>query len=63
MIIHKFIVHVLDKNSDVPILNDFEGKINLEVDKFFQYIIKKVNKNKNLRKGIVKNITETIVRN
>ena len=27
MIIHKFIVHVLDKNSDVPILNDFEGKI------------------------------------
>ena len=26
MIIHKFIVHVLDKNSDVPILNDFEGK-------------------------------------
>ena len=25
MIIHKFIVHVLDKNSDVPILNDFEG--------------------------------------
>lgn len=26
MIIHKFIVHVLDKNSEVPILNDFEGK-------------------------------------
>ena len=40
MIIHKFIVHVLDKNSDVPILNDFEGKINPEVDKFFQKIIK-----------------------
>ena len=42
MIIHKFIVHVLDKNSDVPILNDFEGKINPEVDKFFQKIIKRV---------------------
>ena len=27
MIIHKFIVHVLDKNSDVPILNDFEKLI------------------------------------
>ena len=35
MIIHKFIVHVLDKNSDVPILNDFEGKINPEVERCF----------------------------
>ena len=39
MIIHKFIVHVLDKNSDVPILNDFEGKINPEVDKFLENIL------------------------
>ncbi|HBG9053177.1 TPA: nucleoid-associated protein, partial [Clostridioides difficile] len=36
MIIHKFIIHVLDKNSDTPILNDFEGKVNQEVDGFFQ---------------------------
>ena len=48
MIIHKFIVHVLDKNSDVPILNDFEGKINPEVDKFFQKIIKRVTKDDDL---------------
>ena len=44
MIIHKFIIHVLDKNSDVPILNDYEGKINPEVDKFLQKVIKIVTK-------------------
>ncbi|WP_305306170.1 nucleoid-associated protein, partial [Romboutsia ilealis] len=63
MIIHKFIVHVLDKNSDVPILNDFEGKINPEVDKFFQKIIKRVVKDDDLRKGVFKNYNDNIVRN
>ena len=48
MIIHKFIIHVLDKNSDVPILNDYEGKINPEVDKFFQKVIKRVTKDDDL---------------
>lgn len=44
MIIHKSIVHVLDKNSDSPILNDYESKNSLEVDKFFQKIINRVSK-------------------
>ncbi|RDY25239.1 nucleoid-associated protein [Romboutsia weinsteinii] len=63
MIIHKFIVHVLDKNSDVPILNDFEGKINQEVDGFFQKAIKRVTKDDDLRKGIFKNFNDNVVRN
>lgn len=32
MIIHKFIIHVLDKNSDTPILNDFEGRAIVEIE-------------------------------
>ena len=63
MIIHKFIVHVLDKNSEVPILNDFEGKISQEVDKFFQKIIKRVSKDDDLRKGIFKDYENNIVKN
>ncbi|MEG2787680.1 MAG: nucleoid-associated protein [Romboutsia sp.] len=63
MIIHKFIVHVLDKNSDVPILNDFEGKVNQEVDKFFQKVIKRVTKDDDLRKGIFKNYNDNIIKN
>lgn len=63
MIIHKFIVHVLDKNSDVPILNDFEGKVSNEVDKFFQKIVKRVTKDDDLRKGVFKNYNDNIVKN
>lgn len=51
MIIHKFTTHVLDKNSDVPVLNDFEGRINPEVDKFLQKVIKKCMKSQDLRKA------------
>ena len=43
MVIHKYIVHVLDRNSDGPILNDYEVKNNIEVDKFFEKIIKIAN--------------------
>lgn len=63
MIIHKFIVHVLDKNSDVPILNDFEGKINQEVDKFFQKVINRVTKDDDLRKGIFKDYNDNTIKN
>ncbi|CEK34583.1 nucleoid-associated protein [[Clostridium] sordellii] len=63
MIIHKFIVHVLDKNSEVPILNDFEGKVSQEVDKFFQKIIKRVSKDDDLRKGIFKDYENNVVKN
>ncbi|RDY23397.1 nucleoid-associated protein [Romboutsia maritimum] len=63
MIIHKFIIHVLDKNSEVPILNDYEGKVNQEVDKFFQKVIKRVTKDDDLRKGAFKNYNENIIKN
>lgn len=63
MIIHKFIVHVLDKNSDVPILNDYEGKVNQEVDKFFQKIIKRVIKDDDLRKGLFKDYNDNTIKN
>ena len=63
MIIHKFIVHVLDKNSDVPILNDYEGKINPEVEKFFQKIIKRVSNDDDLRKATFKNYNENTIKN
>ena len=62
MIIHKFIVHVLDKNSDVPILNDFEGKVNQEVEGFFQKMIKRVTRDDDLRKAVFKNYTENTIR-
>ncbi|MGL4796751.1 MAG: nucleoid-associated protein [Paraclostridium sp.] len=63
MIIHKFIIHVLDKNSEVPILNDFEGKVSQEVDKFFQKIIKRVTKDDDLRKGVFNNYNDNIIKN
>lgn len=63
MIIHKFIVHVLDKNSEVPILNDYEGKINPEVDKFFQKVIKRVAKDDDLRKGVFRDYNNNIIKN
>ena len=63
MIKHKFIIHVLDKNSEVPILNDFEGKVSQEVDKFFQKVIKRVTKDDDLRKGVFKNYNDNIVKN
>lgn len=63
MIIHKFIVHVLDKNSDMPILNDYEGKINQEVDKFFQKVIKRVVKDDDLRKAVFKDYNDNTIKN
>jgi hypothetical protein len=63
MIIHKLIVHVLDKNSDVPILNDFEGKITQEVDGFFQKVIKRVSKDDDVRKAVFKEYQDNIIKN
>lgn len=62
MIINKYIVHVLDRNSESPILNDFEGKVSLEIDKFFQKTIKGIIKDTDLRKAVFKNYEENIVR-
>lgn len=51
MIIHRYITHVLSRESDEPILNDFEGNINPQIDKFLQSIIKKVSKDDLLRRA------------
>lgn len=61
MIVHKYVVHVLDKSSDVPLLNDYEGKISQEVDKFISGLIKKVVKDDDLRKAVYKNYDENIL--
>lgn len=63
MIIHKSIVHVLDKNSDNPILNDYECRNSLEVDKFFQKIINRVSKDDDLRKAEFNDYNNNIVKN
>ena len=63
MIIHKFIVHVLDKNTEEPILNEYEGKVNQEVEQFFQKIIKRVSKDDDLRKGVFKNYNDNVIKN
>lgn len=62
MIINKYIVHVLDRNSGNPILNDFEGKVSLEIDKFFQKTIKGISKDTDLRKAVFNNYEDNIVR-
>ena len=63
MIIHKSIVHVLDKNNDSPILNDYECRVSLEVDKFFQKIINKVSKDDDLRKAEFNDYNQNVVKN
>ena len=63
MVIHKSIVHVLDKNSDSPILNDYECRNSLEVDKFFQKIINRVSKDDDLRKAEFNDYNNNIVKN
>lgn len=71
MIINKYIVHLLDKEGDSPVLNDFEGKSTKEMDAFLQKAIKKVLKNdenvklkfNNYNSNIVKNISDHIIYN
>ncbi|MGL5693739.1 MAG: nucleoid-associated protein [Peptostreptococcaceae bacterium] len=63
MIIHKFIIHVLDKDNETPILNDFEGRVSPEVDKFFQKVMNRVAKDDDLRKAVFKNYNDNLIRN
>ena len=63
MIINKYITHVLDKESDVPILNDFEGKISQSIDKFLQNSIKKVSRDSDLRKAVFKDYNNNLIKN
>lgn len=62
MIVSKHVTHVLDKNSKL-ILNDFEGKNNLCIDKFIQKHVKKILKHDLLRKAKFLEYENNIIRN
>lgn len=62
MIVHKFIVHVLDKTVDEPVINDFEGRINPHIDKFLQKSIKKAKKDDLLRKAKFRNYNDNLIK-
>lgn len=51
MIINKFILHVLDKNSDIAVLNGEENELSNEVEKFYEKIIRKILRDDDLRKA------------
>lgn len=51
MIINKFIIHVLDKNSDFPVLNGVENSISPETDAFYQKVIRRILRDEDLRKA------------
>ncbi|HGM3774722.1 TPA: nucleoid-associated protein [Clostridioides difficile] len=62
MIIHKFIIHVLDKNSDTPILNDFEGRVSQDMDLFFQKKIKAVSRDKDIRTVVFNDYSNNLIK-
>ncbi|MBY2484480.1 nucleoid-associated protein [Clostridioides difficile] len=62
MIIHKFIIHVLDKNSDTPILNDFEGRVSQDMDIFFQKKINKVLRDNDIRKAVFNDYSSNLIK-
>ncbi|MBY1915263.1 nucleoid-associated protein [Clostridioides difficile] len=62
MIIHKFIIHVLDKNSDTPILNDFEGRVSQDMDLFFQKKINKVLRDNDIRKAVFNDYSSNLIK-
>lgn len=63
MVIYKYIVHVLDKSSEGPILNDFEVKMSKDIDGFFSKLINKAKKDDNARKALFRNYNDNIVKN
>ncbi|HGL4193652.1 TPA: nucleoid-associated protein [Clostridioides difficile] len=62
MIIHKFIIHVLDKNSDTPILNDFEGRVSQDMDIFFQKKISKVSRDNDIRTAVFNDYSNNLIK-
>lgn len=54
MIINKVVLHVLDKNSEFPVLNDMENPISPELDAFYQKIIRRILRDDDLRKAVFK---------
>lgn len=61
LLVHRYVIHVLDKNTDI-ILNDFEGKCNLSIDKFIQKQVKRIMKNELLRKAKFCGYEDNLVR-
>ncbi|EGT2197648.1 nucleoid-associated protein [Clostridioides difficile] len=62
MIIHKFIIHVLDKNSDTPILNDFEGRVNQDIEAFFNKKISKVSGDNDIRTAVFNDYSNNLIK-
>ena len=62
MIIHKFIIHVLDKNSDTPILNDFEGRVSQDIEAFFQKKISKVSRDNDIRIAVFNDYSNNLIK-
>ncbi|HCW2700696.1 TPA: nucleoid-associated protein, partial [Clostridioides difficile] len=62
MIMHKFIIHVLDKNSDTPILNDFEGRVNQDMVLFFQKKISKVSRDNDIRTAVFNDYSNNLIK-
>lgn len=63
MIIHKFIIHVLDKNSDTPILNDFEGRVSQDIEAFFNKKISKASRDNDIRKAVFNDYSNNLIKN
>lgn len=62
MIINKFILHVLDKNADFPILNDVENMISPETDAFYQKVIRRILRDEDLRKATFNDYNDNEIR-
>ncbi len=62
MIINKVILHVLDKNAEVPVLNDVEDAVSPELDAFYQKIIRRVLRDDDLRKATFNNYKDNEIR-
>lgn len=62
MIVNNYVMHKLEKTAVEPTLSDELGKINPEVDKYIQKLIKGVIKNDSLRKAKFTNYVDNIVK-
>lgn len=62
MILNKYVVHVLDKENETLILNDFEGKIRPDVEKFIKDSIRKVSRKDDNQKLKFRNYNSNIVK-
>ncbi|MDY4128057.1 nucleoid-associated protein [Peptostreptococcus porci] len=62
MIINKFIIHVLDRNAEFPILNDVENMISPETDAFYQKVIRRILRDEDLRKAAFNDYNENEIR-